>query len=111
MPKFLLKLSAEELQRIIDDIEKNGVPKEECMVEMYTIHSYKGLEGDIVRIYNEIDIKNEQNLYYVALTRGMKRIIMDKTNAIFEKECEKRKQMKISNYSILEKKSRSFFKK
>jgi len=44
---------------------------------MYTIHSYKGLEDDIIRIYNDIDIIKEQNLYYVALTRGKKNIILD----------------------------------
>jgi uncharacterized protein YpbB len=44
---------------------------------MYTIHSYKGLEDDIIKIYNDIDIEKEQNLYYVALTRGKKNIILD----------------------------------
>ena len=32
----------------------------------------------IKRIFNDIDIKNEPNLYYVALTRGMKKIVVDK---------------------------------
>jgi len=100
LPKFLLKLSLEELEQIINDIEKNIVEKDECMVEMYTIHSYKGLESDIIRIYNDIDIKKEQNLYYVALTRGMKQIIMDNVNIDYEKDCEKKKQTRLSKYGF-----------
>jgi hypothetical protein len=100
LPKFLLKLSLEELEQIINDIKKNTVAKDECMVEMYTIHSYKGLESNIVRIFNDIDIKKEQNLYYVALTRGMKQIILDNVNIEYEKECESKKQTKLSKYGF-----------
>ena len=71
------------------------------MVEMYTIHSYKGLESDIIRIYNDIDIKKEQNLYYVALTRGMKQIIMDNVNIDYEKDCEKKKQTRLQQFGIV----------
>jgi len=78
LPMFLLKISKEDLERLIDGINKNICSKDSCMVEMYTIHSYKGLENNIVRIFNDIDIKNEPNLYYVALTRGMKKIVVDK---------------------------------
>ena len=78
LPMFLLKISKEDLERLIDGINKNICSKDSCMVEMYTIHSYKGLESNIVRIFNDIDIKNEPNLYYVALTRGMKKILVDK---------------------------------
>lgn len=78
LPMFLLKISKEDLEKLIDGINKNICSKESCIVEMYTIHSYKGLESDIVRIFNDIDIKNEPNLYYVALTRGMKKIVVDK---------------------------------
>ena len=78
LPMFLLKISKEDLERLIDGINKNICSKDTCMVEMYTIHSYKGLESNIVRIFNDIDIKNEPNLYYVALTRGMKKIVVDK---------------------------------
>jgi hypothetical protein len=78
LPMFLLKITKEDLERLIDGINKNICSKEMCMVEMYTIHSYKGLESNIVRIFNDIDIKNEPNLYYVALTRGMKKIVVDK---------------------------------
>jgi ATP-dependent exoDNAse (exonuclease V) beta subunit len=100
LPKFLLKLSLEELEKIINDIEGNMVPKNMCMVEMYTIHSYKGLESDIIRIFNDIDIRNEQNLYYVALTRGMKEIILDNVLMDYENEYEKKKQTKLSKFGI-----------
>jgi hypothetical protein len=78
LPMFLLKITKEDLEGLIDGINKNICSKDSCMVEMYTIHSYKGLESNIVRIFNDIDIKNEPNLYYVALTRGMKKIVVDK---------------------------------
>ena len=84
LPKFLLKLTAEELEKMINNIEKNIVKKEDCVVELYTIHSYKGLENNIIRIFNDIDIAKEQNLYYVALTRGMKKIIIDNKKVIFD---------------------------
>jgi len=77
LPKFLLKLSLEDLEKLINDIENNIVHKKNCNIEMYTIHSYKGLESNIVRIYNDIDTNKEFNLHYVALTRGMKEIIVD----------------------------------
>ena len=98
LPKFLLKLSVEELEKIINDIQNNIVKKEDCKVELYTIHSYKGLESDIVRIYNDIDIKKEQNLYYVALTRGMKEIILDVKIPIYEDNSGNKVQTHISKF-------------
>ena len=92
LPKFLLKLSLDELEKLIRDITKNLVDKEDSFVKMYTIHSYKGLEDDIVRIFDDIDIKNEINLYYVALTRGRKRIILD------TKKSKDSKQMLINDF-------------
>ena len=82
LPKFLLKMSAEDLEKLLNSIDKNIVSKNECNVELYTIHTYKGLENNIIRIFNDIDIKKEVNLHYVALTRGMKRIIIDKFNRV-----------------------------
>lgn len=84
LPKFLLKLTAEDLEKMINSIENNIVDKKICNTEMYTIHSYKGLEEDTVRIYNDIDLNKEHNLHYVALTRGKKNIIIDKRIPIFE---------------------------
>jgi superfamily I DNA/RNA helicase len=88
LPQFLLSLGQGELERMIRDIGNNIVSKDECMCEMYTIHSYKGLEDDIVKIHSDVDFENEENLRYVALTRGKTIVIakeeMKATNA-FEK--------------------------
>ena len=82
LPKFLLKMNARDLEKLLNGISKNIVKREDCEVELFTIHTYKGLESDVVRIFNDIDIKKEINLHYVALTRGMKRIIIDKINRV-----------------------------
>jgi hypothetical protein len=100
LPKFLLKLSLEDLEKLINDIERNIVNKDECDVEMYTIHSYKGLESNIVRIFNDIDITREQNLYYVALTRGMKNIIIDSNNVLYEKQLTGKKQTCLLSFGV-----------
>lgn len=89
----------EELEKLINNIEKNIVSKNESEVDMYTIHSYKGLEDDIIRIYNDIDIKKESNLYYVALTRGKKRIILD--NVVINYDNDSKKQINIMDYAII----------
>jgi hypothetical protein len=78
LPGFLINLTFGDLTMLINQIDENLVSKEESSCQMYTIHSYKGLENDTIRIYNDINIQEEQNLYYVALTRGMKEIILDK---------------------------------
>ena len=80
LPAFLLKMSKEELEILLNDIENNLTNKYDSMCHMYTIHSYKGLETDIIKIYNDIDIEKESNLYYVALTRGKQNIILDTTD-------------------------------
>ena len=98
LPKSLSKLSVEDLEKIITDIENNIVKKEDCFIEMYTIHSYKGLESDIVRIYNDIDVKKETNLHYVALTRGMKEIIVDIKIPIYDDNSDGKKQTHISKF-------------
>jgi len=77
LPAFLMNLSKYELQEMEDDIELNLTTEDGANVKMITIHSYKGMENDVVRVYNDIDIKNEPNLYYVALTRGIKDIHID----------------------------------
>jgi hypothetical protein len=75
LPSFLKSLSKEDLEELISDIERNIVAKEEARYKFYTIHAYKGLEDDIVRIANDIDTEDDSNLYYVALTRGMQTIV------------------------------------
>ena len=73
-------LTKDALEKLISDIEGNIVSKEDAQIEFYTIHSYKGLEDNNVRIAGDIeDITGvkDSNLYYVALTRGMKNIVED----------------------------------
>lgn len=80
LPLFLKSLTKEKLEKLISDIENNITLKEEAQIKIYTIHSYKGLEDDNIRIANDIeDMVGDKdiNLYYVALTRGMKNIIED----------------------------------
>ena len=78
LPSFLLKLSENELNNLISDIEANLVrDKEQAECMMYTVHSYKGLEHNIIRICDDVDIKDEKNIYYVASTRGRRQIIFD----------------------------------
>ena len=100
LPKFLLKLSMEELEKMINNIEKNISKKEESKVEFYTIHTYKGLENDVVRIYNDIDIENEPNLHYVALTRAKKLVIIDSRIPIYDQNIlnnDRKKQLYFTN--------------
>ena len=77
LPNFLLSLSSYELEKLIEAIEKNSVPKKRAMCCMYTIHSYKGMENNNIRVFNDIDHEEEENIYYVALTRGIKNIYLD----------------------------------
>ena len=77
LPNFLVKLSLAEVKCLLEQIENNLVEKSKASIEFHTIHSYKGLENDTVRISNDINMQQEQNLYYVALTRGMKNLIID----------------------------------
>jgi superfamily I DNA/RNA helicase len=76
LPSFLKSMSKEALEELISEIEENVVSKEEATCKFYTIHAYKGLEDDHVRIANDIDTE-DSNLYYVALTRGMQIIVED----------------------------------
>lgn len=81
LPKFLRSITKDRLDNILSTIEKNLTLNEaDAKVKFYTIHAYKGLEDDNVRIANDNDDIGEEegdNLYYVALTRGMKNIIED----------------------------------
>ncbi len=69
LPKFLITLDFNALNNLISNIEKNLVTEKESMCRMFTIHAYKGLENDNIRVFNDIG-KDEINLYYVALTRS-----------------------------------------
>lgn len=76
LPRFVKSLSKEALDKLISDIENNITSEQEAVIHFYTIHSYKGLEDDIVRLANDIH-PTDENVYYVALTRGKKYIIED----------------------------------
>lgn len=80
LPKFLKSISEDELEEMIEQIEANIVQKKDAICKMYTVHGYKGLEDNNIRIASDIELDDEDeniNIFYVALTRGMKYIIMD----------------------------------
>jgi hypothetical protein len=77
LPNFLLSLSSSQLEELINTVENNSVPKESAMCCFYTVHSYKGKENNNIRIFNDIDHEEEENIYYVALTRGIDNIYID----------------------------------
>jgi hypothetical protein len=79
LPRFLRSLTKDALENIISNIEENITIKTDAKCKFYTIHAYKGLEDDNIRIADDIEDKDDEdeNLYYVALTRGMKNIIED----------------------------------
>ena len=78
LPAFLLSLDSVSLNNLLTSINKNVVEREKCVCEMHTIHNYKGLENDIVRVFNDMEIPKDDKLYYVALTRGCREIVLDK---------------------------------
>jgi len=85
LPKFLKSISEEELEEMIEQIEANMVQKKDAICKMYTVHGYKGLEDNNIRIASDIELDVEEediNIFYVALTRGMKHIIMDNISMI-----------------------------
>ena len=78
LPSFLMKLAPHELQAMRNAIESRRVfIKTQADIQLYTIHSFKGMEADVVRVCGDIDPSEEPNLYYVALTRGRQHIYRD----------------------------------
>jgi len=90
---FLKKISAEDLDALIAGIEAGLVDKRVATCKMYTVHSYKGLENDLIRLAYDIDKKKDENIYYVACTRGMENIVFD---AVPESELVKDKTLTAS---------------
>ena len=86
LPAFLRSMSSEELDELICDIGRNTVSKEESRIRFYTVHSYKGMEDWNVRVANDVSIKDDSNLYYVAITRGKTKISMDEGVLTIDKE-------------------------
>ena len=79
LPSFLMKLTHDELMSLKNGIQSKRAPRKAAAnVRMYTIHAFKGLEADCVRVANDVDRTSEPNLYYVALTRGITTIYVDK---------------------------------
>ena len=77
LPKFLTSISLQQLEDLINNITKNIVNFEDSKIKFYTTHSYKGMEDDNIRLANDIDIEEDENIYYVSITRGMKKILID----------------------------------
>lgn len=78
LPMFLKKLSSDELQSMMEAIESCRVYQmKHATIKLYTIHSFKGMEDDVVRVSNDVSPQHEPNLYYVALTRGKKHVYID----------------------------------
>ncbi len=88
LPGFLRSITKSELESIISNIDANLSSKSEASCKMYTIHSYKGLEDDNIRIGGDIEdaTGEDANLYYVALTRGMKLIVEDKKVSVAKEQ-------------------------
>ena len=89
LPMFLKTLSASDLKMIIDNIEDNSVDFEDARIRMYTIHSFKGMEDDNIRVHWDISVDKHRTLYYVAITRGMRKILMEENHNI-DKEINKK---------------------
>lgn len=81
LPAFLMKLTQFELDMMITGIDRNLVTKQNATCMMYTVHTYKGLEHTNIRlsqdVYKKLETNEENNIYYVALTRGMRTIHID----------------------------------
>jgi len=82
LPSFLLSMSSDELNELICDIARNIVSKEESRIKFYTVHSYKGMEDDIIRVASDVSLDDDPNLYYVALTRCLKKVTLDEGNSL-----------------------------
>ena len=77
LPKFLTSITAYQLEELLNNISKNVLLFQDSNIKFYTTHSYKGMEDDNIRLANDIDICEDENIYYVAITRGMKKILID----------------------------------
>lgn len=91
LPNYLLELGEYELRDLINKIEANSVQKRCADVRMYTIHAYKGMENDNVRVFNDINHETEENIYYVALTRGKHEICVNAEEEVIKTEIYRRK--------------------
>jgi ATP-dependent exoDNAse (exonuclease V) beta subunit len=93
LPKFLKSITSYELNNLIERIESNMVEKDQALVKLFTVHAYKGLEDEFVRLSDDIE-RDEETVYYVALTRGFKRILTPNDIEYFEKLFTEQKTLK-----------------
>jgi superfamily I DNA/RNA helicase len=79
LPKFLKSLTNYELNQLITNIKNNLVQKEQAEVLFFSIHSFKGMESNIIRVFNDIkmDTEEERNIVYVAYSRAKKVLVLD----------------------------------
>lgn len=77
LPNFLTKISTDELDVLLDSIQENMTTEKDAHIKMYTIHTFKGMEHDTIRIANDVNIEEDINIYYVAYTRALKKVIVD----------------------------------
>jgi hypothetical protein len=84
LPNFLKSLSKDDLTNLISNIDKNIVDEDDAKYKLYTVHSYKGMEDKNIRIANDVDIHDDENIYYVAITRGLNKIVIDKPDIKIE---------------------------
>ena len=76
LPKFLSSLDNYELDELIRNISKNIVSYRKSKIKLYTVHSYKGMECENIKIAEDIDISEDKNIFYVAITRGKNNIVI-----------------------------------
>jgi len=95
LPNYLRSLCRWELDKLIGDIENNLADKKSAKIKIYTIHSYKGMEDDNIRIADDMTIEDEK-IYYVAITRAKNQILID-AEKIDGEECECEKCIKREN--------------
>jgi len=74
---FEMRKGVKQLEDLLNNITKNSVTFENSKIKFYTTHSYKGMENDNIRIANDINIIEDENIYYVSITRCMKKILID----------------------------------
>ena len=77
LPKFLKSITLNQLEELIDNIANNIVSFEDSEIQFYTTHSYKGMENNNIRLAKDINVKKDENIYYVSITRSMKKILID----------------------------------
>ena len=77
LPNFLKSISLHDLECLINNITNNIVSFEDSTVKFYTTHSYKGMENDNIRLAKDIGLVYDENIYYVSITRALKKILID----------------------------------